>query len=435
MSGFHPQDAPEEDQLLNCMRCGMCLPTCPTFQLTGRERSSPRGRIALMKAVNDGELELESPLFAQEMSDCLGCMACVSACPAGVQYGGLLEAARDQLQRERESKLPWWRKRLESLAFLLFERPPLLKLIGKALMLYQRLGLEQMVRRTGILKRLPAPLGELQEMLGRLPVRFSSQNLPPILAPRGEVKATVGLVLGCVMDVMFAQENEATARVLLHNGCRLVVPPSQGCCGALHAHAGRLEGARVLARQMIDLFESSGVDYVVLNSAGCGNCMKDYAHLLHEDPVYGEKAQAFVGRVKDIHELLELIDYRKPTQRKALSLTYHDACHLAHGQGVRQSPRGLCAALSDDYRELAQADRCCGSAGTYNVTHFETSMELLEGKIDDILATGAQVVGVANPGCLLQIRYGLKRRGSSVAAEHPVVLLDEAYRDEGGVYP
>lgn len=384
-----------------------------------------------MKAVHDGQLDLENPTFAQEMSDCLGCLACVSACPAGVEYGGLLEAARDQLQRRRRKELPWPLRKLEDRVFHLFERPALLRFAAKALMLYQRLGLERMVKLSGVLKRLPSPLAELHGMLGPLPLRFSSQSLPRELEPVGPERHRVGFIFGCVMDVMFAAENEATVRVLQQNGCRVVIPAEQGCCGALHAHSGRLEGARALARKMIDIFEKTGVEYVVINSAGCGNCLKNYGHLLEGDPVYADRAHHFESRVKDIHEILELLSYRRPTRKFSQAFTYHDACHLAHGQGVREAPRNLCRELTNDYRELTNADRCCGSAGTYNITHFDTALELLERKIDDILATGAEIVGVANPGCLLQIRYGLKRRGAKVRAEHPVVLLDEAYRHSG----
>lgn len=409
----------------------MCLPTCPTFQLTGRERSSPRGRIALIKAVHEGRLDLEDPTFSQEMSDCLGCLACVSACPAGVEYGGLLETARDQLERRRRKELPWFQRKLEDAVFYLFERPALLRFAGKALVLYQRLGLERLVKSSGLLKRLPSPIAELHDMLAPLPLRFSSEALPKELAAMGEERHRVGFIFGCVMDVMFSTENEATVRVLRRNGCRVIVPSTQGCCGALHAHSGRLEGARELARRMIDIFEEAKVRYVVINSAGCGNCLKSYGHLLQDDPAYATKARDFDARVKDIHELFDLLPFERPTRNLNRALTYHDACHLAHGQGVREAPRKLCRELSDDYRELPNSDRCCGSAGTYNVTHFDTALELLEKKVDDILATGAEVVGVANPGCLLQIRYGLQRRGAPVRAAHPVVLLDEAYRLAG----
>lgn len=427
MSGFDPKDAPDENQLLNCMRCGMCLPSCPTFALSGRERSSPRGRIALMRAVHEGALPLENETFAQEMSDCLGCMACVSACPAGVQYGDLLEAARDQLQRKREADLPRWRSLLERLAFLPFERLNLLRWSARALYLYQYVGLADFLERKGWLLVLPFDLGKLHGLLPKLPARFSRQNIPPVSQPLGVERMRVGFPLGCVMDVMLAKENEATVRVLSRNGCRVHAPRESGCCGALHAHAGRLETARELARAMIDSFEETQVEAVAVNSAGCGNCMKGYGHLLRDDPEYAERASLFASKVKDVSELLVELEFEKPAHPLEQSVTYHDACHLAHGQGVRLAPREICHAVSTSYRELPMSDRCCGSAGTYNVTHFETSMELLEKKIDEIESTGANLVGVANPGCLLQIQYGLRKRGLAVRAEHPSVLLDEAY--------
>jgi glycolate oxidase iron-sulfur subunit len=430
MSGFDERDAPSEDQMLNCMRCGMCLPGCPTFQLTGRERSSPRGRIALMRAVQEDQLPLQSASLAEEMDFCLGCMACVSACPAGVQYGELLEATRDQLQRLRRPNLPWWRRAMEDAAFSLFEKPQRLRTLARLLRLYQWLRLPGLLEKSGLLGILPFNLGKLHGLMPTLPPRFSSQTIAEVLEPEGEQKATVGLPLGCVMDVMLARENEASARVLRRHGCRVLTPSDQGCCGALHAHAGRLEGARELARKMIDRFSGLETDIIAVNSAGCGNCMKGYAHLLHDDPDYANKAAEFSARIKDIHEVLVGLGFQPPRTPLPHSLTYHDACHLAHGQGVRAQPRAVCQKLGKDYRELPQSDRCCGSAGTYNLTHFETSMELLEKKIDEIESTGAELVGVANPGCLLQIQYGLRRRGSPVRAEHPVVFLDEAYRCE-----
>ncbi len=432
MSGFEEKDAPSQDQLLNCMRCGLCIPGCPTFQLTGRERSSPRGRIALMRAVDEEQIPLESPTFAEEMDFCLGCMACVSACPAGVQYGELLEASRDQLQRKRREGLPVWRRTLEDAAYLPFEHPLLLKILARLLYLYQQSGLSDLLERSGVLRPLPFNLGKLHGLLPRLPRKFSSQTIAPELHPVGPVKARVALPLGCVMDVMLAKENEATARVLQHNGCQVLTPPSQGCCGALHAHSGRLDGARELARRTIDQFEGLEVDVIATNSAGCGNCLKGYGHLLHDDPDYAARAAVFSAKVKDVHEVLAQVGFQPPSRPLPQSLTYHDACHLAHGQGVRVPPRKVCQSVTEDYRELPQSDRCCGSAGTYNLTHFETSMELLEKKIDEIASTGAELVGVANPGCLLQIQYGLRQRGCTARAEHPVVFLDEAYQASEG---
>jgi glycolate oxidase iron-sulfur subunit len=357
-------------------------------------------------------------------------MACVSACPAGVRYGELLEASRDQLQRQNRPRLSWWQRTLQDLAFRVFEQPALLRAIARILYLYQRSGLAGLVERHRLLRWFPFNLQGLHGLMPSLPGRFSSSTIAPWLEPEGPIKATVGLPLGCVMDVMLARENEATARVLQRNGCRVVTPSGQGCCGALHAHAGRLEEARRLARRMIDTFEDQELDIIVTNSAGCGNCMKGYGHLLAEDPDYAARAQSFSARVKDVHEVLLEVEFTPPGEVLSKSLTYHDACHLAHGQGVRQQPREVCRAISDDYRELPQSDRCCGSAGTYNLTHFETSMRLLEQKIEEIEATGAELVGVANPGCLLQIQYGLRRRGSRVRAEHPVVFLDQAYQQQ-----
>lgn len=429
MSGFDEKDAPEQDQLLNCMRCGMCLPTCPTYQLSGRERSSPRGRIALMRAIDEDELPIDSDVFAQEMDYCLGCLACVTACPAGVRYDQLLEDSRDQLERLRRPNLPWWRRSLEDGAFSLFEKIERLKWLAHLLYVYQKSGLANFLEVSGIMQKLPLPfnLGKLHGLLPSLPRQFSSQVIPELLKPAAESVMTVGLPVGCVMDVMLAKENEATARVLQRNNCTVRTPCGQGCCGALHAHAGRLDGARVLARKMIDQFEKLELDVVCSNSAGCGNCMKGYGHLLRDDPAYAERAKDFSSKVKDVHEVLVAIDFKPPSIPLPKTLTYHDACHLLHGQGVSSQPRLVCHKLSGHYKELPRADRCCGSAGIYNLKQYETSMELLEDKVDQIESTGCEVVGVANPGCLMQIRYGLKKRGLKIRAEHPIVLLDEAY--------
>ncbi len=413
---FPEPDRPDGDQLLNCMRCGLCLPSCPTYQITGRERSSPRGRIALIRAVEEGRLEPEAPILAEEMDFCLGCLACTTACPAGVDYGSLLESARDQVRRAHPQP------RIAGLAFWLFEHPWALKLAGRALWLYQRTGLAWVAS-----KVLPKRLRELQALLPRVATRPSSDTVPAVVG-RGTTKR-VGMLLGCVMDFMFAQENRDTVDVLARNGCTVYTPREQGCCGALHAHAGRLDDARKLARHNIHVFESLGLDLIASNSAGCGNAMKHYGHLLKDDPEWAARAQAFAERVRDVHELLLELPWTPPTAGIEGVVTYHDACHLAHGQGVRSAPRQVLQALpGTTFVELPLADRCCGSAGTYNITHFETSMELLADKVEQIKSTGATVVGVANPGCLLQIRLGLQ--GSNCQAEHPMTLLAQAYSRE-----
>lgn len=417
MSGFDEHNAPPEDQANNCIRCGLCLPTCPTYVLTGRERSSPRGRISLIRAVSEGNISLDSPVFAEEMSDCLGCLGCVTACPAGVQYGELLEAARDQLWR----RWPWWKRGLAGLALSVFDRPFLLQWGTRALFVYQRSGLSRLVGRV-----LRGKAREFHRMLPLVSWNGSRRLVPASSAgPRGRV----GVLLGCVMDVLFVKENLATVSVLRRQGFGVVAPSDQPCCGALHAHSGRLDWARAQAKKMIESFERNPVDWIVVNSAGCGSLMKQYGHLLEEEPQWRERAAAFSAKVKDVQEFLAEIPLQPPVPQDVQALTYHDACHLAHGQAVRQAPRRLLRELAGSgYRELAEADLCCGSAGTYNVTHFDTASQLLDRKLDAIESSGALRVGVANPGCLLQIRYGLARRGLKIEAEHPVVLLDEAWR-------
>lgn len=417
MSGFEERDAPPEDQLNNCIRCGMCLPTCPTYVLTGKERSSPRGRIALIRAVAEGNMPIESTVFEQEMGDCLGCLGCVTACPAGVQYGQLLEAARDQLWR----RWPWWKRAAASLVLAVFDRPRLLQWSTRALFVYQKSGLATVVGRL-----LPGKLREFHRMLP-LARWNGSRQLVPARTPG--TRGRVGVLLGCVMDVVFVKENVATVEVLRRQGFQVEAPPEQPCCGALHAHSGRLDWARAQARRMIETFEKHPVDWIIVNSAGCGSLMKHYGHLLEDDPAWHDRATAFSTRVRDVQEFLAEIELNPPVPAAPQPLTYHDACHLAHGQAVRQAPRKLLRQLAGaGYRELAEADLCCGSAGTYNVTHFETASQLLDRKLDAIEASGALRVGVANPGCLLQIRYGLARRGLKIEAEHPVVLLDEAWQ-------
>lgn len=422
MSGFDPHDAPDSEQLNNCIRCGMCLPSCPTYQLTGRERSSPRGRISLIRAVAEGDLPIESASFQQEMSDCLGCLACVTACPAGVQYGQLLETARDQIERLPR---PWWKRWATRGVLGLFDRPRWLSFFTRLLFLYQRSGLKPLAR------LLPKKLYELQRLLPQVAWKSSRQRLPAQVPATGPARGRVAVLLGCVMDVLFVRENLATVEVLQRQGFACSIPQKPTCCGALHAHTGQLDWARHQARQWIEAWEQEPVDAFIVNSAGCGNCMKHYPELFREDAEWHERAQRFASKVRDVQEFLAEIPLDPALPKGCQKLTYHDACHLAHGQGIRQAPRQLLREIAGDgYRELGDADLCCGSAGTYNVTHFESASQLLDKKVDAILATGAEVVGVANPGCLLQIRYGLERCASSVKAEHPVVLLNEAWKSE-----
>lgn len=403
----------------------MCLPSCPTYLLTGSERSSPRGRIALIRAVHEGDLPLESPKFQEEMNDCLGCLACVSACPAGVDYGGLLERARDQIRRQRQPHWPWWKRSLVELALRAFEQPWVLQWSTRLLWLVQRSGLLRVSR------ILPHPWAELSKLLPQLHWKSGRKRLPTSLPGRGRGK--VAVLAGCVMDVLFPEENVATMEALQRQGFHCQLAGSPGCCGALQAHSGQLDRARKLAQGWIEAWEDQPLDALVVNSAGCGSCMKHYPALFQDQPEWAERARRFSSKVKDVHEFLEEIELDPPLPQGHLSLTYHDACHLAHGQGQRDAPRRLLKRLAhDNYREMKEADLCCGSAGTYNVTHFEAASQLLDRKVASILESGADIVGVANPGCLLQIRYGLERQNSNVRAAHPIVLLNEAWRQSEG---
>jgi glycolate oxidase iron-sulfur subunit len=425
-SNFFPTDKPDSGKIIDCMHCGVCLPTCPTYILTGDERSSPRGRIALMKGIDKGQLTL-SETFDKEMFFCLGCLACTTACPAGVDYSHLIEHSRAQALQAHPGSFV--QKTLRNLIFSCFEQPSRLKLLGKLFQLYQKLGLQWFVRTTQFLKLLPGKLAEKEAMLPSETVSFSSEVIPEMTPAQGLMKAKVGVLLGCVMDFFFTKENQATVSVLSRNGCDVYAPKAGGCCGALHAHAGLLPQAREMAKKQIELYEKAGVEKVIVNSAGCGAAMKDYQHWLEEDGEWAGRAKAFSAKVKDIQEYLVESGCEIPKGSSSERTTYHDACHLCHGQKITQQPREILKSLAGDkYTEMTNPDRCCGSAGIYNVTHFDESMKLLDDKVNNIVQSGAKVVGVANPGCLLQIQYGLKKAGSSVRAEHPVVLLEEAYR-------
>jgi glycolate oxidase iron-sulfur subunit len=381
----------------------------------------------LIKAIADGELEI-TERFAEEMYFCLGCRACETACPAGVKYGELLEAARTQVEQTKRGA--WVRRVLREVIFDLFLSPDRLRRVGKLLRLYQRSGLQWVARHTGAIRLLPGDLPDLEQLLPPLPKRFSHQTIPPLVRPNDEKRARVGMLLGCVMDLFCAAENEATVRVLARNGCEVVTPRRQKCCGALHAHAGDLAHARQLARQNIRLFEDAKVDAIVLNSAGCGAAMKDYGHWLHDDLEWAERAQRFSAKVRDLSEfLLDLGLNTRDLRPLPVQATYHDACHLAHGQKIVAPPRQLLQAIPGlEYVELPEANWCCGSAGIYNVTHFDTSLELLDRKIGHLRETGADVVATGNPGCLLQLRFGLRRHRLAMEAVHTVTLLDRAYQ-------
>ncbi|TMB83066.1 MAG: 4Fe-4S dicluster domain-containing protein [Chloroflexi bacterium] len=443
-----------------CIHCGFCLPTCPTYAVLGVEMDSPRGRIYQMQAVADGRMEVSAE-FVDHMYCCLGCRACETACPSGVQFGKLIEAAREHIQLE-VAQMPLFSEHMRPETTLqekpiskgdseypLHEHvpaPPALEspterllrrfffdmmlpsrsitsLVFAGLKLYQRTGLQTLVHRTRLLdivkhasgELLPAPLSEVTPALGRRHYR-------------------VGFISGCIMDQVFRDINKATIRVLTANGCEVITPMQQQCCGALHVHAGEAERGRKLARHNIDVFEPYNCDVIIINSAGCGSNLKEYGHLLRDDPQYARRAQAFSAKVKDISEFLASIELNQEMGEVSRTVAYHDACHLAHGQKIKQQPRQLLQAIPGvTMVNLKEADWCCGSAGIYNITNQEMANTLLQRKMDNIAATGASIIATGNPGCMMQIAMGVRERGMEIDVVHPIQLIDEAYH-AGGLY-
>ena len=419
--------------LQQCMHCGMCLPTCPTYDQTQQERNSPRGRIALMRAVADGALEVTHE-FAEEMSYCLGCLACQTACPAGVNYAELFETARSDIERQDAQgglARRFWRGL--TLGFL-FMRPGALRTVGHITRLYQRSGLEAFARRTGLVRLLPPGLRRLEPQTPRIAAKFSNRLIAPQEAPPGRVRYRVALLTGCVQDLVFPDVNRDTADVLLANGCAVETPPVQPCCGSLHAHNGELELARILARRMIDLVPPDRYDAIISNAGGCGSHLRRYGPLLHDDPVYAERAQLWDRKLRDVHEWLDEIGCRAPAAppfEAPAAITYHESCHLVHGQKVSRAPRALLRLLPGlSLIELPESSWCCGAAGVYAITQPAQAELLLGRKTANIVATGARWVATANPGCHLQIARGLGTAGVAVQVAHPVSLLARAYRRE-----
>lgn len=434
--------------LQQCMHCGMCLPTCPTYDETKLERHSPRGRIALMRAIADGELEV-TKAFGEEMYYCLGCLACTTACPAGVDYPRLFETARAEVERQGVLDSPKRTFIRGAVVKFLFTRPQLLRLVGRGLWLWQASGLQGLARRAGLMNLLPENLRRLEPQAPAIRAKFSHQLIAPVERPPVSEKALrrVALLTGCVQDLAFSDVNRATADVLLANGCEVVTPPVQPCCGSLHAHNGDMTSARELARRQLDLLSPDNFDAIISNAGGCGSHLKTYGHLLHDDPNYAARAAAWDRRLKDIHEYLVEIEFRRPVVGAdaceglgaKTAVTYHESCHLCHGQKVSAQPRAVLRAIPGvELRECGEAQWCCGSAGIYNITQPETAARLQERKVGHVLATGASVVATANPGCHLQLETGLRAacggggdaRRDTPQVAHPIVLLAEAYRAE-----
>jgi len=409
-----------------CVHCGLCLASCPTFSELGTEMDSPRGRIFLVKSLAEGRIGL-SDSTVRHLSLCLDCRACETVCPAGVPYGRLIEAAKAEIERQRPGG--WLRRAFRWLNFgVLLGRPRALVLAAAGLRAYQMTGLQTLARKSGILGLLPGTLTVWDALLPRLPAAAARARLPTLTPAEGPRRGRVAMLTGCVQSVVFGSHNRATARVLAKNGWEVVAPPGQGCCGALNAHGGDHARALDMARRTIESFEGERVDAVVVNTSGCGAHMKAYGALLAGDAAWTERARRFSASVRDISELLAGTPLRGPLRPIPMTVTYHDPCHVVHGQKIRSAPRTLLAQIPGlRVVELAESDWCCGSAGIYNLTEPEMAGRLLRRKVRHVLATGATALVTANPGCILQIQQGLRQAGSTIEVLHLVEILDRAY--------
>jgi glycolate oxidase iron-sulfur subunit len=419
---FDGHRPPSAELVADCVHCGFCLPTCPTYTLWGEEMDSPRGRIYLMNEGLQGEPM--TPAMVQHFDACLGCMACVTACPSGVQYDRLIEATRAQVERRHDR--PRTDTTLRTAIFALFPHKRRLRLMRGPLRAYQATGLQRLVRRSGLLERISPRLAVMADLAPRLTRR---ERLAPRVPAVGTRRAVVGLLTGCVQGEFFPGVNAATVRVLAAEGCDVIVPPSQGCCGALSVHNGREAEAQEYARRTVDTFEAAGVDAVVVNAAGCGSSMKEYADLLEDDPEYAERAARFAERVRDVSEFLADLGTVAPRHPLEVSVAYHDACHLGHAQGVRSQPRALLKEIPGlQLREIPEAELCCGSAGIWNILFPEPARELGDRKARNVASTGAELLVTANPGCLMQVASALQRQGARIGMAHTIEVLDASIR-------
>ena len=429
--GFDATRAPEQSLIDACVHCGFCLPTCPSYRVLGKENDSPRGRVYLMDAINKGEAPL-SEVSVQHFDSCLGCLACTTACPSGVQYDKLIKDVRSQVSRNATRSLP--QKAIRKLIFSLFPYPDRIRLLLAPLAIYQKLGISKLVQSSGLLDKLSPNLAAMETLLPAVTPSCFSDNLPELIPAEGKKRYRVGMILGCVQRVFFSDVNEATARVLSANGCEIVVPKSQGCCSALPEHQGEDHQAHSLARQMIDSFEKTNVDYIIINAAGCGHTLKEYGAMLADDPHYAQKAKAFAAKVRDVQEFLAEVGLSAtlhPLQDEPLVTVYQDACHLLHGQKISRQPRELLAQIPGlVLREPLDAALCCGSAGVYNMLQPEVAAELGEMKARNLVNTGASLIVSANPGCSLQIKQTLEKKGQAIALRHPMQLLDLSIRGQ-----
>lgn len=421
-------DKPRQADLDKCVHCGLCLNACPTYRELGVEMDSPRGRIYQMVQVAEGQPIGDS--YREHIDLCLACRGCESACPSGVQYGRLVEAARAEI--ESATIRPWHRRMIRDFVFRkLLPSPVLLTAAGAVLYMYQVSGLQRVLRASGLLKLL-GPVGAREALAPAAEIPFFFRQIGQTFRAEGIAKYRVAMMAGCIANVSFARLNEATVRVLQKNGCEVVIPARQTCCGALHVHAGIRDQARILARQNIDAVlgvKNTGFDAIITNAAGCGSTLKEYDELFEHEPEYLEKAREFKSLMKDVTEFLASIELNRDMTPVNATVTYQDSCHLAHGQKIRNAPRQLLRAIPGlKFREMPLSDICCGSAGIYNVLHTDLSMNILESKMANVKLAQADIVATANPGCMLQLEAGVRKWGRGERVAHVVELLDEAYR-------
>jgi len=422
-SAFDAHHPPSNELIEQCVHCGFCLPVCPTYVLWGQEMDSPRGRIYLMKLASEDATEMTSN-WVSHFDSCLGCMACMTACPSGVDYGKLIEATRAQIERNTERSPS--DKRHRRFLFENFTRPERLKRMRVPLLAYQKSGLQAVVRASGVLKLLPK---RMQVMEALLPKLRRYQPVAEVTPAAGTKRLRVGLLLGCVQREFFPQVNAATVRVLAAEGCEVVAPRTQPCCGALLVHAGEEAAALELAKKTIDAFEGTNVDAIVSNAAGCGSNVKDYAYLLRDDPTYAERARSFSAKCKDVSEILADLEQRAARHPLKLRIAFHDSCHLQHAQGVRSQPRALLSKIPElQLAEIPESAICCGSAGIYNLVQPDAARAIGDRKASLIEPLKADAVATGNPGCLLQLQASLARNGHQTPVVHTIQLLDASIR-------
>lgn len=416
---FDSHHPPAAEQRSLCVHCGFCLPTCPTYLLWGKEMDSPRGRIQLMNLAAEGEAQM-SDTFVEHFDRCLGCQACVTVCPSGVEFGKLIESMRGQIVRNYQRG--WGERLLRWMLGAIFPHPARLRVLAVPLRLYQRLGLQRLVHALGLMSLLPAGLQAMEKLL---PESEVAAKLPEHVAAKGKKRRTVALLTGCVQSVFFSQVNAATARVLAAEGCDVIIPPGQGCCGALLMDLGEEEKSLAMARALIDCVDRYRVDNIIVNAAGCGATVKEYGYLLRDDPDYRERAAAFSAKCREVSELLAELGPQARRHALALRVGVHDPCHLQHAQGVREQPRAVLRTIPGvEIVELPEAAICCGSAGIYNMVQPEAAHALGRRKVEGILSTPAQVLVTGNPGCELQMKSLLNEMGKTLPVLHYVELLD-----------